>query len=130
MQDAHRVTPTALDTNYRTNDEIAAWPRERFYPEGYEAVRPGRRLSLTLSEPRWPVPITRSCSSRTTAPRSTSASHWPSGTGDARFGCPAGYGATVDGIRSGMALPHPVQDIDGAAAHLPPAFLSERLDQV
>jgi DNA replication ATP-dependent helicase Dna2 len=24
MQDAHRVTPTALDTNYRTNGEIAA----------------------------------------------------------------------------------------------------------
>ncbi|MBA3423239.1 MAG: hypothetical protein H0U04_01635 [Rubrobacter sp.] len=56
MQDAHRVTPTALDTNYRTNDEIAAWPRERFYPEGYEAVRPGRRLSLTLSEPAGGVP--------------------------------------------------------------------------
>ena len=29
MQDAHRVTPTALDTNYRTNDEIAARSRER-----------------------------------------------------------------------------------------------------
>jgi len=50
MQDAHHVTPTALDTNYRTNDEIAAWPRERFYTEGYEAARPGRRLSLTLPE--------------------------------------------------------------------------------
>ena len=56
MQDAHRVTPTALDTNYRTNDEIAARSRERFYPEGYEAVRPGRRLSLTLSEPAGGVP--------------------------------------------------------------------------
>jgi superfamily I DNA and/or RNA helicase len=57
------VAPTALDTNYRTNDEIAAWPRKRFYPEGYEAASPKRRLSLTLSESArerpgdWPEPV-------------------------------------------------------------------------
>lgn len=50
MQDAQQVSPTALDTNYRTNEEIAAWPRERFYTEGYKAFRPGRRLTLTLPE--------------------------------------------------------------------------------
>lgn len=48
MQDTHDAARTALDTNYRTNDEIAAWPRERFYSEGYEAFRPKRRLSLRL----------------------------------------------------------------------------------
>lgn len=50
MQDTHGVVRTALDTNYRTNDEIAAWPRQRFYREGYEAFRPERRLELTLPE--------------------------------------------------------------------------------
>jgi hypothetical protein len=49
MQDTHGLTRTALDTNYRTNDEIAAWPRERFYEaEGYEAFSPARRLPLAL----------------------------------------------------------------------------------
>ena len=49
MQDTHGLTRTALDTNYRTNDEIAAWPRERFYEaEGYEAFAPARRLPLAL----------------------------------------------------------------------------------
>jgi hypothetical protein len=51
MQDTHGVVRTALDTNYRTNDEIAAWPRERFYGEGYEAFSPERRLELTLPGP-------------------------------------------------------------------------------
>lgn len=64
MQDTHALTRTALDTNYRTNDEIAAWPRERFYQaEGYEAFAPARRLPLVLPAPSedppegWPTPI-------------------------------------------------------------------------
>ncbi len=50
MQEAHAIDPTALDQNYRTNAEIAAWPRERFYGEGYEAFQPKRRLALTLPD--------------------------------------------------------------------------------
>jgi hypothetical protein len=51
MQDTHHITRTALDQNYRTNAEIAAWPRERFYAEGgYEAFQPGRRLALELPD--------------------------------------------------------------------------------
>lgn len=51
MQDTHHVSRTALDQNYRTNEEIAAWPRQRFYGEGYEAFQPGRRLTLELPDP-------------------------------------------------------------------------------
>ncbi len=52
MQDTHAIPRTTLDTNYRTNDEIAAWPRERFYEaEGYEAFAPHRRLPLVLPAP-------------------------------------------------------------------------------
>lgn len=59
MQVAHGVPSVALDQNYRTNDEIAGWPRERFYHEGYHAFHPTRRLGITvpnyLSAPSgWP----------------------------------------------------------------------------
>lgn len=50
MQETHSVEPTALDRNYRTNAEIAAWPRERFYEGEYEAFRPERRLAITLPD--------------------------------------------------------------------------------
>ena len=50
-QDTHGAVRTSLDTNYRTNEEIAAWPRERFYGEGYEAFHPRRRLELRLPPP-------------------------------------------------------------------------------
>ena len=50
-QDTHGAVRTSLDTNYRTNEEIAAWPRERFYGEGYEAFHPRRRLALRLPSP-------------------------------------------------------------------------------
>ena len=59
-QDTHGAVRTSLDTNYRTNEEIAAWPRERFYGEGYEAFHPRRRLELRLPppapEPPYPWP--------------------------------------------------------------------------
>ncbi len=51
VQDTHGAVRTSLDTNYRTNEEIAAWPRERFYGEGYEAFHPRRRLALRLPRP-------------------------------------------------------------------------------
>lgn len=50
MQETHHVEPTALDQNYRTNAEIAAWPRERFYEGEYEASLPDRRLAITLPD--------------------------------------------------------------------------------
>ncbi len=49
MRENHNLEPTALDRNYRTNMGISGWPKERFYPEGYEAFRPERRLEITLS---------------------------------------------------------------------------------
>lgn len=62
-QDTHGAVRTSLDTNYRTNEEIAAWPRERFYGEGYEAFNPRRRLALRLPAPapgppeNWPQDV-------------------------------------------------------------------------
>jgi superfamily I DNA and/or RNA helicase len=62
-QDTHGAVRTSLDTNYRTNEEIAAWPRERFYGEGYEAFHPSRRLALRLPRPapehpeNWPQDV-------------------------------------------------------------------------
>lgn len=51
------VTKTKLVQNYRTNLEIADWPKERFYEGTYEAVSPRQRLSITLppaSPEGWP----------------------------------------------------------------------------
>lgn len=62
-QDSHGAVRTSLDTNFRTNEEIAAWPRERFYGEGYEAFHPQRRLALKLpasvpdSPENWPEEV-------------------------------------------------------------------------
>lgn len=58
-RETHRVPETALVENYRTNVEIADWPRQRFYPE-YEAVMPRDRLPISLPEgepPGWPSSI-------------------------------------------------------------------------
>lgn len=55
------IDPMALDENYRTNEEIARWPRARFYPQGYRAVGYQRRLELALPKATtappsgWPV---------------------------------------------------------------------------
>lgn len=63
MKLAHNVPHTALDQNYRNNNEIAEWPKIRFYPEGYFANFPQRRLSLRLpknsagAQPNWPVQL-------------------------------------------------------------------------
>jgi superfamily I DNA and/or RNA helicase len=63
MRESHQLEPTALDQNYRTNIEISDWPKERFYPEGYEAFQPQRRLDITLSHfsatqpPYWPAQL-------------------------------------------------------------------------
>ncbi len=51
MQETHGIQPVALDQNYRTNVEISAWPKVRFYREGYEAYYPRRRLNLRLPTP-------------------------------------------------------------------------------
>ncbi len=48
MKETHTVEPIALNQNYRTNDEIAAWPRDRFYLGDYAAFRPERRLDITI----------------------------------------------------------------------------------
>jgi len=48
MQETHELEPIALTDNYRNNEEIASYPRTRFYPEGLLAKNPARRLALTL----------------------------------------------------------------------------------
>jgi hypothetical protein len=48
MERAHHVAKTKLIENYRTNIEIAGWPRVRFYEGEYEAVIPTRRLDGTV----------------------------------------------------------------------------------
>jgi hypothetical protein len=58
-RESHGLLPVALDRNYRTNDEISSWPRQRFYPEGYVAHFPARRLTFRLppgpaAPPGWP----------------------------------------------------------------------------
>lgn len=56
-QEAHSLVPTALNMNYRTCEEVAAWPRVRFYNDDYEAHFGDRRLSLALPSgqpPGWP----------------------------------------------------------------------------
>jgi len=56
MQDAHGVQATQLVHNYRTNAEIALWPRQRFYNNDYEAVIPEKRLKISLPRPRGRAP--------------------------------------------------------------------------
>lgn len=53
---------TTLNENYRTNREIAEWPRIRFYKEDYEAMSPYRRLDVLVSKNRetptdWPTTL-------------------------------------------------------------------------
>ena len=49
MQGTPGSRRAALSMNYRTNEEISGWPRERFYIEGYEAFNPTRRLDVSLA---------------------------------------------------------------------------------
>ena len=57
MRETHGQQPIALEQNYRTNREIAAWPKARFYSEGYEAFFPQRRLQLSLPPPCGHPPV-------------------------------------------------------------------------
>jgi hypothetical protein len=57
MRETHGQQPVALERNYRTNLEIAAWPKARFYSEGYEAFFPQRRLQLSLPTPCGHPPV-------------------------------------------------------------------------
>ena len=50
MQLTHEQLPIALNENYRNNDEIAAWPRVRFYEQDFRANFPTRRLNITLPD--------------------------------------------------------------------------------
>jgi hypothetical protein len=57
MDQTHHLHKTALVRNYRTNEEIAGWPRERFYENAYEAAFPERRLAVSPVEAKpdgWP----------------------------------------------------------------------------
>ena len=57
MQHRHGLTPVALNENYRTNDEIAIWPRIRFYNNDFQAMEPDKRLALSLPDSKpilWP----------------------------------------------------------------------------
>jgi hypothetical protein len=58
MRIGYNIHATALNENCRTNEEIAAWPRIRFYDGDYQAMQPGRRLDLILADGRpsdWPT---------------------------------------------------------------------------
>jgi DNA replication ATP-dependent helicase Dna2 len=57
MRETHGQQPVALERNYRTNLEIASWPKERFYSEGYEAFFPQRRLQLSIPTPCGHPPV-------------------------------------------------------------------------
>lgn len=48
MKETHGITPVQLKHNYRTNDEISAWPCGRFYENAYEAFFPDRKLDLAI----------------------------------------------------------------------------------
>jgi DNA replication ATP-dependent helicase Dna2 len=48
MSETHNITPIQLKHNYRTNVEISAWPRKRFYSNEYEAFFPERKLDLAI----------------------------------------------------------------------------------
>ncbi|HVX90883.1 MAG TPA: ATP-binding protein [Candidatus Paceibacterota bacterium] len=53
----HHIEPARLSQNYRTNQDIAAWPSVRFYEEKYSAVHHDRALRLgpDVSRPsEWP----------------------------------------------------------------------------
>lgn len=52
------VATTKLVVNYRTNAEIAGWPKARFYDDAYEAHFPNQRLDVLIptAEPAgWPA---------------------------------------------------------------------------
>ena len=63
LRETHAWPSVALDRNYRTNEVIAAWPKARFYSEGYEAFNPSRRLGIDLPDdttsapPGWPAAL-------------------------------------------------------------------------
>ena len=48
------VTRTALNENYRNNGEIAEWSKNRFYPEGFIARNPNRRLQISIDDKNAP----------------------------------------------------------------------------
>jgi hypothetical protein len=50
MEETHEVAKVGLDQNYRSNDEITGWPRDRFYTPGYQAFRPKRRLDIIIPD--------------------------------------------------------------------------------
>lgn len=54
MKDTHGITPVQLDSNYRTNVEISAWPGKRFYNNEYVAYTPEKRLDLITTPYRKP----------------------------------------------------------------------------
>src|SRR5438132_3670240 len=50
MKEAHGIVPIALDQNYRMNDGLTGWPKQRFYHQGYHAFYPKRRLGIILPD--------------------------------------------------------------------------------
>lgn len=62
LQTHHKIDPVSLSQNYRSNEAITGWPRQRFYPEGFVAVNSKRRLQLgdapTAVPQAWPSSLT------------------------------------------------------------------------
>lgn len=59
----HDIEPAVLSDNYRTNDEIAAWPSVRFYESKYRAVNDKRLLAIgtdTGQPANWPSNLAHS----------------------------------------------------------------------
>jgi DNA polymerase III delta prime subunit len=58
FKNSHKITPSALSLNYRSNDEISGWPSERFYANDYASANKNRILELEMgsgSQPNeWP----------------------------------------------------------------------------
>ena len=50
MKKTHEIEPVLLEQNYRTNVQIADWPKQRFYEERYEAYFPDKKLGIKIPD--------------------------------------------------------------------------------
>ncbi|HEX7315870.1 MAG TPA: ATP-binding protein [Pyrinomonadaceae bacterium] len=56
MKLTHGLEPVVLNENYRNNDEIADWPRVRFYEDDLQAMFPKRRLDISVPKTEGKAP--------------------------------------------------------------------------
>lgn len=57
MKDTHKIVPSQIIDNYRSNDHITSWPNQRFYENKLNPIYAKKRLSITLPSTKpsnWP----------------------------------------------------------------------------